>query len=339
MTRVFFAIIPSYASIDGNCQPEEILQTAGNNTGNFLFVRALEKQLKYDFAERGINFNPKYLNRNFDYIAIPAANWVNSYQDDRAHAERIEKTKLPCITVGLGAQSPEEGIYPQVSQGTVRLLKVLSERAVSIGVRGEFTAEVLGRLGVKNVTIVGCPSLFFNCHSNLSLEKSEISELKTIFHGTHFQPDNSILQDTLKANVERELYRLAFRNGGTVILQSEFPEILFCFGKTASEIGDQNWLFLKRLYGVEKQGPELEHFLRRKLKIFFKINEWINEVKKHDFSIGTRLHGTIISLISGVPAVLIPHDSRTAEMARYAMIPNMSASDFLNTDLHDIYLA
>jgi hypothetical protein len=48
---------------------------------------------------------------------------------------------------------------PALKPGTERLLHLLSERGGSIGVRGAFTAETLWRMGIRNTSIVGCPSL------------------------------------------------------------------------------------------------------------------------------------------------------------------------------------
>jgi hypothetical protein len=42
---------------------------------------------------------------------------------------------------------------------------------------------------------------------------------------------------------------------------------------------------------------------------------------------GSRIHGNISALLAGVPAVVIVHDSRTLELARYHEIPYIMAAD------------
>ncbi|MGB5762637.1 MAG: hypothetical protein WBM58_08830, partial [Sedimenticolaceae bacterium] len=49
------------------------------------------------------------------------------------------------------------------------------------------------------------------------------------------------------------------------------------------------------------------------------------------FTLGTRLHGVIASLLAGTPAVLISHDSRTEEMAAFAGIPSVRGRDLLES--------
>ena len=53
---------------------------------------------------------------------------------------------------------------------------------------------------------------------------------------------------------------------------------------------------------------------------------------------GTRLHGAIAGLLAGTPAVLVTHDARTAEMARQASIPSVSAETVTeDADFQQVY--
>jgi len=55
------------------------------------------------------------------------------------------------------------------------------------------------------------------------------------------------------------------------------------------------------------------------------------------------LHGVIASLLAGVPAVLIVHDTRTREMAQHIKIPYLEAADLVellssgSLDIEGIY--
>ena len=46
-----------------------------------------------------------------------------------------------------------------------------------------------------------------------------------------------------------------------------------------------------------------------------------------DLSISSRIHGTVMALLAGVPAVIVSVDARTQEMAELLRIPQLSLSD------------
>jgi hypothetical protein len=86
-------------------------------------------------------------------------------------ADFLEKVKLPCVMIGVGSQAPNYDSEIKLQKGTVRFLKIVSERSVSIGARGFFTASWLEKYGIKNVDIIGCPSFFWTCRPTLSVAK------------------------------------------------------------------------------------------------------------------------------------------------------------------------
>ena len=78
-------------------------------------------------------------------------------------AKNIERAGLPVVVFGLGSQAGLNGPYEfTAAPETIRLLKVLSDHSRKIAVRGAFTAEACIRLGIKNVEVVGCQSMFWH---------------------------------------------------------------------------------------------------------------------------------------------------------------------------------
>jgi len=51
-------------------------------------------------------------------------------------------------------------------------------------------------------------------------------------------------------------------------------------------------------------------------------------MKRYDFVLGTRFHGAMAAIQSGVPALIITHDSRTQELCEFLNIPFIKDEDF-----------
>ena len=78
-------------------------------------------------------------------------------------ASNIERAALPVVVFGLGSQAPLAGPYEfNPASETIRLLKVLSDHSRRMAVRGAFTADVCIRLGINNVEVIGCQSIFWH---------------------------------------------------------------------------------------------------------------------------------------------------------------------------------
>lgn len=155
------AIVSAQVQWDGRRPVRSLLLQAGLNTGNFLFIHALRRAIGRQDGVPGqqFKFDPQQIGETHDGILIPAANWLNGHADFGELAAGIEASGLPCVIVGLGAQSRSRKNYPRLPEGTQRLLHVIAERSHSISVRGEYSADMLASYGVKNVTVTGCPSL------------------------------------------------------------------------------------------------------------------------------------------------------------------------------------
>jgi hypothetical protein len=75
-----------------------------------------------------------------------------------------------------------------------------------------------------------------------------------------------------------------------------------------------------------------------KMRFFVDPPTWFDWMAGRDFSFGTRIHGTIATLIAGTPAMLLAHDSRTLELARYHEIPHLTRHDIRpDLDPADLY--
>lgn len=97
----------------------------------------------------------------------------------------LEKIQKPVVVAGLGANSFmgfDSEFYKQLSPELVDFLHYLSGRCVELGVRGNYTAEVLGQLGVKNAVPIGCPSYFETGKDRVIKKKAALDVRQDFLH-------------------------------------------------------------------------------------------------------------------------------------------------------------
>ncbi|HEY0946389.1 MAG TPA: polysaccharide pyruvyl transferase family protein [Opitutaceae bacterium] len=306
-----------YEPFDYGSSWSDAMATFGLNTGNLLFADAVFKYLhvspeqelatdRYRFPTSDATMSPELLNEQFDCLVLPAANWLARYYRPMLplYAEKIRRLRIPCVVIGLGAQSGGEDNFDflrEIRSEAKDFLAAVSDHCASISVRGEFTAECLRRLGFNNVNVTGCPSFYRN------------------------------LQDftVTRRPVDRGDFQLAV-NGNKKLLAKMVPElfgrypaVLFSQGdilRVALDPARAPWHDLQR---AVRDGFSMRLLAEGRVRCFGDITPWIEELRRFPFSLGTRIHGSILSLLAGTPAVLITHDSRTAEMAGFYRIPTV----------------
>ena len=256
----------------------------GNNTGNLVFIRALKDI-----------FHP---------VMIPLWDVTSDTFRDRADITHYITTELiwltpnqtyphvwtmlkrigdkPLVPISVGVQSMARNVDITLHPDTVKLLRTMAERAV-LGVRGEYTAAVLEKNGIVNFRIIGCPSLYQGMNEKFRVEKKPFDPAMRAccnfrtFYGTLSDPERQFL--TFCANRD-----LGF------VEQNAFP------------------LTLENCCGDEYQFRYLQDWLKRQMHVFFHIEDWLAWVRQYDFSLGSRFHGNVIAITSGIPALTMVVD-------------------------------
>lgn len=305
--------------------------TIGGNSGNLLFADAVYAQLDYpnsttlhtDQYQLGVSnskFSAEYINDNYDALVIPAANWISDYfcQTLPILTNKIRKLKIPCIVLGLGAQSSAAGdtsFLQRVGPSARDFVNAVSDKSEAVGVRGEFTASCLEEIGCKHVEITGCPSIFRLGSNPPSIRPiaNHQSPLKIAING-RFKDirsgsfDNIMRDSQVDYICQDQILRLA-------ALKHIRPQDFF------------QLVYDKRLCRLIKDG---------KIRAFSNLQPWYQAIGTFDCSIGYRFHGNIISILSGTPALFIKHDSRTAELVKHFKLPAVPYSKFTKMPLADL---
>lgn len=300
----------------------------GLNTGNLLIGQSFREVLKSSSCGFGVDIPPTRVNEEYDLIAVAAANFIFKGFDLSPLATFIESTKLPVIVAGLGAQAPQAGAkFLDIPEGSKRFLKVISERSKVIGVRGHFSAEVMGDFGITNVRVVGCPSLYRSHNRDLRIRRPpDAATARVSLNGSRDISAHS-RSPAAAARVERDLIRLSIRQGYGYVLQSEFPEMQVI---AADQLSDELTATLQsevKRHAIPLGVPQYAAHVREHYHAFFDLARWDEYIKGFDLSVGSRFHGNLIALTNGVPAVVLSHDSRTTELSELMGIPHAAIED------------
>lgn len=289
----------------------DVMASLGNNTGNLLFAEALASVLK------GAVRQPYYVSAQelagSECIVIAAANWLNSFEDYGWLADKLGHTQCPVFLVGIGAQASASEEHPSIAPGTRRLLEIVRERSNSIAARGEFSCEVLRKAGFKDVVATGCPSLLLTGPRGPRFSALGDAS-RPVIHATRHAFG---IADAFQSF----LYRQAFACRFDLLLQSELADMYFALGRTNNaEILARAEQAVTNAYGTADL-PAIASYLRSHGRVYINLDDWLSYMRTRTFCVGTRIHGTIASILAGTQATLVAHDSRTVEMAKAMHIP------------------
>ena len=290
----------------------------GNNTGNLLFAEGIKEQLSY---EKEIWLRGSGTRDVAKPAAImPSANFIIHGGDGFIEncKEFLIENDCPVTLAGLGAQSTSELNTPKKLVEVLTPLKkeyfkMVAERAVSLGIRGEFTAECLELMGIHNYRIIGCPSFYKHLGGKYpklpapSLERTQMTVTPGDVNETRILEQGIKLNSVWLMQMMTEMPKSAFEN------------------ETISPV----W--------VDRRFPQLQvsletfgQYMKDRAKMFFKLEEWNHYYEEEGitFSYGSRFHGNMASIRNGVPALWIVHDSRTTELADTLHVPHITIEQF-----------
>lgn len=287
----------------------------GNNAGNLMFSHAVHRLLSIDGVQVDSNrFYGRKLaarfNDEYDAFVVPLANAFRpSFHEslDRLTAI-IETLTIPVIVVGVGAQfnlrNNQDRLEP-MEPSVKRFVSAVLDRSATIGVRGETTYDYLKRLGFDAVDIIGCPSMFMygpELPAFRPLEKLTPKSKVSVGISPYVKPMGPIVMNNLARYPDL----------------TYLPQDIQTLRKMIMGENDEE-------LGLDSDIPlYLNHplFQRDQVRFFVDPLPWIDYLSGRDFWFGTRIHGSIASVLSGSPTILLAHDSRTLELAKYHEIPH-----------------
>lgn len=300
----FLRTVPE-VSADGMTTAEKLRVTV-NNTGNYFFEHALSRQLVDCEEVAALSDLPVSAER----LILSMSNFISPATDLGWLVDEIEaRAPNQIVMVGAGAQA--HGFVDKITltAGTRRFVDMLSDRGVSIGVRGQYTAEVLDGIGIRNVDVIGCPSLFYHCDRNFRIDKKELGGAAPRV-AVHCTPEG-FYRDAVS-----HLLSFAMRVGANYIAQSE---ALLIFDDPDME--ERRRYFFGYYNDGTYSGEQLYDWMKQNVRWFFDLNSWFAYMSSMDVAIGSRFHGNMAALQVGVPALNLVFDTRTRELCEHLNLP------------------
>lgn len=311
-----YILSPMPLAVDGTTLKDKFC-LVGGNPGNLVFFNAVKQQINYDEIYDIYSWKSDCRGG----VIVPSSNFIRHVKNDlffKNFIDFLNRTDNPVTLCGLGAQGTRILNTPKklvsiLNEEQRLFFKMVSERAVSLGIRGEFTAECLDLMGIHNYRIIGCPSLF--------------KYMDGIFPDIVLPQINNMQMTVTSGDSQKtRVLEMGMKYDCFWVKQSlaEYPQ----YTRNRKCLSPK-WV-LRNFPGKLEVINNISEYHARKSRIFFNIEEWENFYQKNNigFAFGTRFHGNMCALRNGIPAVWITHDTRTRELTKFLHLPRISIDEF-----------
>ena len=227
---------------------------------------------------------------------------------------QIRNHKGPSFILGIGGMFAntntdleERDMIPHRNDS--QLIQTLKAKGTHVAVRGESTARMF-RHDDAPMRVMGCPSLMIAPQVDLgarlaaktdALEPSP--DLRILFNFPHYVHENF-----LRAVLE---------------WMHRFPQS-FCV--LQSNIDLKNIDRMREI--LVQNGEDATLFLEGRVRWFTTFESWSEVAASADMAFSVRIHGSMVPIMSGTPAVVITPDERVRELSTVMGLPNLPLEIF-----------
>lgn len=322
-----------YSSIYREIQSER----NGNwpNFANKLWLQGLvseiyteDNQISYG-AEK---YLPEEINEQFDIMILSCANiFAVTYKElMEYYAKFFSQIHIPVYVISCGIQADSykelDLLVEQIGDVARKFIDSIYRTGGEFSLRGYFTKEFFDRLGKNSAVVTGCPSLYQTGRDlNITKQKLSEKELKPVVNGQNYM-------------LSLKFYKEIFRNYTESVYIDQDHYGMYLYDPDMRELDELSFIKLSKL--VKKEGYYgLRLATEGRLLYFADMPQWkrVLETEQFNFSIGARIHGNIMSILSGIPACVHAWDSRTREMAEFYDIPIVTDEEIKKKTLFEIY--
>ena len=285
------------------------------NFGNKVWLQGILAEISTPECEYEFGYDElseDFINENYDCVLLPLANcfhagWIQWLEKRAAH---VSKLKIPVYVIACGIQADSydelDSLVNAVSEPATKFIKAVYNTGGEFALRGYFTEEFFRRLGFNDAVVTGCPSIY-QMGRDLKISNDKVSENDFVaaINGTFKMP--VLYKDIKKADF---------------ICQDVYGKFLY-----DSEYLNANPLDKRRVLKHIKRGDYdfVRALANGKIKLFADTQQWLSYYVSSNinFAFGRRIHGSIMPILAGVPALCYTLDARTREMTEFFDIPGV----------------
>lgn len=329
-TNVVIRGEPSRLGVTAHLPTNALCTAVGSNPGNLAFSYATA--LILGFPANYKYYEPIKCDENIAVFSL--ANFLGPHVDPKEFSEFIKKAPpaWKLVVTGLGTQGPLDRLSfdPDdvgIKESHIEWVQLIRARSPSIkpsiALRGQYTYNVLRKYGLEDgAVVIGCPSFML----------SPLKNLGQLIYKKFTSIGNQLLLDGALGNpwdpkhraFEQGLLRLAISTTGVMHVQMMEDHIALARGDNLDE---EKIVTLQRQMVPHLLPKDLRDFARRHLRVWWDIPSWMEYLSRADFLFGSRIHGVMLALQAGVPAMCAVWDSRTHELCETMGVPFVSLYD------------
>jgi hypothetical protein len=319
------------------------------NVGDWFVTKIVDRLIDFDEV---LTMTPTSSARDWDefnetcpVLLLKGGNMLSpGWFEKNLPASMLQKVKAPIVLFGAGIQNVPSGGVP-FTAGDLHSLRLIHERCDSSAVRGDLSAQVLSDHGITNVTVTGCPTLFWGRRPELVVRPPGFDQVGFTLRTYLFNkgPEEVTAQYRTVGQL-RELARRVI-----VVLQGEDRTLQLHdlvrrggaeYAGKVSAYGDGSRLLRKQPLDEEallsRIHADLDHLAGREVVDWLAANtysswdpdDYIRLYKECSLMVGCRLHSNLVALANGTPAFFLTYDDRTRELVELLGAPNAPVADF-----------
>ena len=247
------------------------------------------------------------INDQFDFIILPEANLFSAYYRNSIQkgSELFSKIRIPVYVIACGSEAPSfealDDLVKNIGTVSSRFIETVYKTGGEFALRGEFTKAFFNRLGFSSAVVTGCPSLYQMGREFTVPEINYVQEMRPVFNGRipFVKELMKVYPQSVHMDQEAFLNALYKPKGDNL----EYKDLLTLY---------------------RRHGTYAAELLRDdRIRLIPDMHNWRTYLMRSgaNYSFGTRIHGSIMAILSGIPATVVAKDSRTQEMAEFFDIP------------------